>query len=243
MKGKPFYRIALFGLLGFALVLPARQGIAQQKRGEGRRWTEAFGEEDCVFTSRGNHPYFVLVPAYFLIYEGLEGRDTIRLTVTVLPDTQVLGSVTTRVIEERETRNYALTEVSRNFFALCAGTNSLFYFGEDVDMYKDGKVISHEGSWRAYAGGAKPGIMLPGTILVGSRYYQEIAPGAAMDRAEILSDWERVRTPAGTFENCLKVEETTPLEPGHKEYKYYAPGIGLVRDGNLLLTCHGFITK
>jgi hypothetical protein len=46
---------------------------------------------------------------------------------------------------------------------------------------------------------------------------------------------ERATTPAGTFEKCLKTEETTPLEPGDKEYKLYAPGVGLVQDGPLSL--------
>ena len=34
--------------------------------------------------------------------------------------------------------------------------------------------------------------------------------------------------PAGTFENCLKTEDTTPLEPDAVEHKYYAKGVGPV---------------
>ena len=82
---------------------------------------------------------------------------------------------------------------------------------------------------------------MPGLILLGARYYQEIAPGIAMDRAEIISMNEKMITPAGIYMNCLKMEETTPLEPKNKEYKFYAPGIGLIRDGDLLLIRHGFI--
>ena len=33
----------------------------------------------------------------------------------------------------------------------------------------------------------------------------------------------------------LKVAETDPLESGVEEYKYYAPGVGLIRDGALVL--------
>ena len=32
----------------------------------------------------------------------------------------------------------------------------------------------------------------------------------------------------GSYEDCLKTKEWTPLEPGFSEHKYYAPGIGLV---------------
>jgi hypothetical protein len=81
--------------------------------------------------------------------------------------------------------------------------------------------------------------MMPGDVLLHARYYQEIAPKVAMDRAEIVSLTETVRTPAGLFTNCLKVDETTPLEPGVKESKYYARGIGLVQDGSLKLVTHG----
>ena len=34
--------------------------------------------------------------------------------------------------------------------------------------------------------------------------------------------------PAGTFDHCLKSEETTPLEVDLLEDKYYAPGVGNV---------------
>jgi hypothetical protein len=64
-----------------------------------------------------------------------------------------------------------------------------------------------------------------------------------MDRAEILSTKEILQTPAGKFENCLKTKETTPLEPKSKEYKIYAPGVGLIKDGDLVLTGYGFINK
>jgi hypothetical protein len=42
-------------------------------------------------------------------------------------------------------------------------------------------------------------------------------------------------TPAGTFKQVLRTEETTPLEPGEKEYKLYAPGVGLIQDNTLKL--------
>jgi hypothetical protein len=37
----------------------------------------------------------------------------------------------------------------------------------------------------------------------------------------------------------LKLKETTPLEPAVTDYKYYAPGIGLVQDGKLKLMKFG----
>ena len=82
---------------------------------------------------------------------------------------------------------------------------------------------------------------MPGIILLGAKFYNEIARGVAMDRSEIISISETMKTPAGSFVNCLKTEETTPLEPKAREYKIYAPGIGLIKDENLLLVKYGFI--
>jgi hypothetical protein len=45
-----------------------------------------------------------------------------------------------------------------------------------------------------------------------------------------------VQVPAGEFDDCIKVEETSPLEPGDKSIKIYCRGVGLVRDEQLELT-------
>jgi hypothetical protein len=230
--------IILFCVLG---LVSSQTAFSQTVGGQERvSWTDSFETDKCQFSSTGENKYFILKPDYRLLYEGIEGRDTTRLVITVLNEIQLIGKVETRVVEEKESVNGRVVEVSRNFFAVCTQTNSIFYFGEDVDIYKNDKIASHGGAWRAGEGGAKAGVMMPGIILLGSRFYQEVAPEVAMDRAEIISMNETIQTPAGKFQNCLKTEETTPLEPKNKEYKLYSPGVGLVRDGDLLLTSYGF---
>jgi hypothetical protein len=41
----------------------------------------------------------------------------------------------------------------------------------------------------------------------------------------------KVDVPAGSFEDCVEIIETSPLEPGHESRKVYCEGIGLVIDG------------
>ncbi len=113
--------------------------------------------------------------------------------------------------------------------------------GEDVDIYEEGQTVSHEGSWLAGRNGAQPGLMMPGVFLLGSRYYQELAPGVAMDRAEHVAMGLAVTTPAGTFEGCVMAVDTTPLEPDEETIKVYAPGIGVIVDGPLELVDHGHV--
>jgi hypothetical protein len=152
----------------------------------------------------------------------------------VLGETVNIGGVDTRVVEEREWRGGELIEVSRNFLAIHPKTGDVYYFGEDVDMYRKGRVVSHEGAWRHGRHDARFGLMMPGLPSVGMRFYQELAPGVAMDRVEIVSLSDTLTTPAGTFARCLRTKESTPLERG-SEYKIYAPGVGLVQDSTLKL--------
>jgi hypothetical protein len=197
-------------------------------------WTSQFVMEGDELVSIGRNPYFILEPGYQLV---LEGGGT-QLIITVLNETKAIDGVETRVVEERETKNGQLIEVARNYFAISRRTNDVFYFGEDVDMYKDGKVVNHDGSWLSGVNGAKFGLIMPGRPLSNASYYQEVAPGAAMDRATIISTTETVNTPAGEFVNCLKIKETTPLQI-ITEYKYYAPDIGMVSDGTMKLVKGG----
>jgi len=199
-------------------------------------WTQSFNIDECDFSATGKNQYFILLPGYQQILKSVEEADSVTLVITVTNETRTIGKIKTRVVEERETVNGIVAEVSWNYFAICTQTNSVFYFGEDVDIYKNGKIASHDGAWRADSGGAQPGLMMPGVILLGARYYQEVAPGVAMDRAEIVSNDKITQAPAGRFERCLVIEETTPLEPKTKETKIYAPNVGLIKDGNLSLT-------
>ncbi|MBV9216519.1 MAG: hypothetical protein JO053_10105 [Acidobacteria bacterium] len=194
-------------------------------------------QSKCTFTSAGENTYFILRPGYRLTLENKKGG---KLVITVLYETRTIGNVETGVVEENESDNGKIVEISRNYFAFCKENSGIYYFGEQTDIYKDGKVTDHEGSWEA-TGNNRPGLAMPALPLLGSRYYQEIAPAVAMDRAEIISVNEKLRTPAGEFPNCLKTLETTPLEKGEKEYKLYAPGIGLVQDEDMVLTGHSMV--
>src|SRR5215813_4844961 len=105
-------------------------------------WTSHFQTDGDELVSIGRNPYFILEPGYQLV---LEGGGT-QLIITVLNETKRVDGVETRVVEERETKNGQLIEVARNYLAISRRTNDIFYFGEDVDMYKGGKVVNHDGS-------------------------------------------------------------------------------------------------
>jgi hypothetical protein len=201
-------------------------------------WVDTFAVAKQDFRAAGTNAFFRLEPGYRLELEGREGLNRVTLIITVLEETRLVDGVETRVVEERETKGGELVEVSRNFFAFNTADGGVYYFGEEVDIYKNGRIVGHEGAWESGKNGARFGLMMPNRPAVGARFYQEIAPGVAMDRAEIVALDAGLKSPAGEFKGCLKVAETSPLEGG-REYKIYAPGIGLIKDGGLRLVKYG----
>jgi len=209
-------------------------------------WQMEFGMSERILEPTGRNEFFILEPGFQLVLRGstgVSGTTNERLEITVLDETREVDGVITRVVEEREWKNDELYEVARNFFAIDNETGDVFYFGEEVDFYKDGEIVSHKGAWIAGNNDATAGLIMPGDPKVGMMYYQELAPNVAMDRAEIISIDEIFKTPAGEFSNCLKIKEGTALKPKVIEYKTYAPGIGLIQDEKLLLTKHGFVEE
>ena len=194
-------------------------------------WVTTFPVQPSSLATEGESAYFILKPGHQATFEGGGGK----LVVTVLHETMTVGGVPTRVVEEREWKGTELVEVSRNYFAIDPKSGDVYYFGEDVDAYKKGKVVNHDGSWHHGSNGATFGLMMPGTPAVGMRFYNEQAKGVAMDRAEVVSVTDRLTTAAGAFDRCVKTRETTPLEKLAREYKLYAPGVGLIKDGDMVL--------
>ena len=223
--------IGVLLLSGLGATALARQGDDENDD----EFTRSFNLDQCDWMTTGGNLFFSLQPGFRTVHEGEEDGEPSRLETTVLGQTRRVEGVRTRVIEERQFVSGELEEVSRNFYSLCRQNGSVFYFGEEVDFYQDGEITGHDGSWLAGVDGAQAGLYMPGLPLLGARYYQEIADGVALDQAEIVGLDEKIETPAGAFDGCMRTIETTPLEPGAEETKIYCPAVGIADDGGLLL--------
>lgn len=201
----------------------------QQSKDVGSGWRTEFAVNKADLGSTGTNPYFPLQPGRVQVYRNGDAM----LTVTVTDQTRRVDGVETRIVEEREEKHGKVVEVSRNFFAADRKTGDVFYFGEEVDEYKNGQIASHGGAWQSGVNNARFGLFMPGKPAVGDKFYQEQAK-EAQDRAEIVSLTETVQTPAGEFKNCVHVRETTPLEMG-VSHKWYSPEAGQVRDDGMKL--------
>jgi hypothetical protein len=188
------------------------------------------------FTLVSTNPFFPLDPGSQSLLRGEGDGEQIELVITVLNETEVVAEVTTRVVEERESIDGALVEVSRNFFAE-AGDGTVCYFGEEVDIFENGQIVSHEGAWRADDPGNQPGIIMPADPRPGTTYQNESAPGIAEDEAEIVESGRTVTVPAGTFTETIRVREFNPLDGG-VGFKVFAADVGLIIDSAAELVSH-----
>jgi len=188
-----------------------------------------------------------LLPLAYLkldILEGTEGGQTIRIERRVLPNKHKsfkIGGQTidSLVMEDREIKNGALEEVTLDYFAQ-DDEGTVYYLGEDVDEYENGKVKGHSGAWLLGKDTKNPGVIIPAHPKVGDKFKSEDVNKEIHEDDEVVSVGETVSVPAGTYENCVKVKEV--LADGKTEFKFYAPGVGVVRevvsDGDVVLKSH-----
>src|SRR5258706_1981488 len=147
------------------------RGSSTQPMGSNESWQETFDVNKSDLSPRGMSQYVILMPRRRAEYQSKDGK----MTITVLPETKTVDAVETAVVEERESEGGKLKEVSRNFFAINKKTGDLYYFGEEVDEYKDGQIAGHEGAWMSGQDGAHFGLLLPGHPKPGQKYYAEMA--------------------------------------------------------------------
>jgi len=198
------------------------------------------GTESCdpgggTFSLDIDNEFFPLPVGHRVTLEGEEGSAHLVVRITTLDETETVAGVETRVVEEFESTDGNVIEISRNFFAQAAD-GTVCYFGEDVDIYDgSGNVTSHSGAWRASEDGNLPGVFMPPSLEVGQAFQQEIAPGIAEDQSKVIALGERTEVPAGTFEDTATLRDGSPLD-GSTGEKVYARGVGLIVDGAARLT-------
>lgn len=177
------------------------------------------------FSTTIDNPFFTM-PAgkrmYFKSQTG-EGLETAEIIVT--GKTRKIMGVDTLEYWDRVSRDGVLIEDTHDFIAQHKN-GDVWYFGEAVDNYENGKLKNHQGAWLAGEDNALPGIWVKAKPVVGETYREEYYPGNAEDIAKVVSTSETVTTVMGTFSGCMKTRNWTPLEPDVKEEKFYCRETG-----------------
>ena len=209
------------------LVQIKRDDTVTPSRADDDEWRRTFDVNPKDLGVVGSNPYFPLTPG--LRIHLSDGSETVIFSI--LDATKVVDGVETRIVEERETEDGELVEISRNYFAIDRNTGDVYYFGEDVDIYEDEKVVSNDGAWLSGVGGVKFGLIMPGKPRVGDRFYLEDAPGA-VERVEIVAVDAKLETPYRNFTDLVRCREDDVLD-GDVSHKWYSAGIGMVGDDEM----------
>lgn len=174
------------------------------------------------------NPMFFWPVGRTMIYEKTGAEGTERVEITALADTIDINGIGCRQIQDLAFLDGQLLEETIDWYAQHSN-GDVWYMGEIAKNFdEDGFLEDVDGSWRYGKDGAQPGILMLGTPIVGTIYRQEYLIDEAEDIGRVIATNETVTVAAGTFTGCLMTEDGSPIEPGHTEYKYYAPGVGLV---------------
>lgn len=180
------------------------------------------------FVKEVNDKFFPLKPGTTFFYEGMKDGIPARDETYVTHQTKKILGVKCTQVHDRAFENGILVEDTLDWYAQDIYGN-VWYFGEDAkELDPGGNVISTEGSWEAGVNDAQPGIIMEANPQVGDRYHQEFSKGVAEDQARVLSLEESACVQYGCFDHLLVTKETTRLDPGVVEQKYYAAGVGFI---------------
>jgi hypothetical protein len=186
-----------------------------------------------------DNPYFPLPAGTKWEYEIRNGNNPTQTdTLEVLKEKRAVNGVQATVVRDTVSvpapgtvsSGNQIVEDTFDWFAQDKYGN-VWYVGESVDNYIGGILVSHAGSWEWGVDGALPGIIMwaePSAHL-NEEYRQEYYVGKAEDMGQVLSVTESLTVPFGSFDQVVKTLDFSNIETG-KEQKFYAPGIGLLKE-------------
>lgn len=140
--------------------------------------------------------------------------------------------------------NYIVIEDTDDWYIQHKDTMDVWYMGEiaqefEEDLDGNKELVEIEGSWKAGRDFDKPGIIMYGDPDPANKeqqnpYRQEFSLGNAEDVGKVKRKGDvSVSVPYGDFDvDVVKTKDWTPIEPDVKEFKYYAPGVGMIKEEN-----------
>jgi hypothetical protein len=214
---------AVVSAVALMLAAPASSGAAQSCPKPPRL------PDADTFVGQVDNPYLPLKPGTTWTYSGKLDGESAKDVVSVTNENKTILGVKVTVVQDQVFVKNKLVEDTDDWFAQ-DGDGNVWYFGEDTKELEDGQVVSTEGSWEAGVNSARAGIFMPAHPKVGDINKQEDAKNVAEDCAKIVDLNASVKVPFGSFDNALKTEEFSLLEPDVLDNKYYVQNVGLVKE-------------
>jgi hypothetical protein len=196
------------------------------------------------FVDMVNNPYYPLPPGAKWVFEIREANGKKQTdTLEVLKEKRNVNGVQATVVRDMVSSGNKIVEDTYDWFVQDKYGN-VWYVGEEVDNYVAGVLANHSGSWEWGKDGALPGIIMwaDPSVHVNEEYRQEYYRGKAEDMGQVLGVGESLTVPFGSFDQVVKTLDFSKIESG-KEQKFYAPGIGLLKEMDLSGADEAVLTK
>jgi len=191
--------------------------------------SESVKLDPADFSINIDNPYWPMSPGSKWVYSETDTEGTNQKAVVEVTDKtkMIANGIEARVIRDTVTENGVPVEITYDWYAQDKAGN-IWYLGEYVTNYKNGKVVDHGGSFEAGVDGAQPGIAMPANPEPGLSYRQEYYKGVAEDKAAVITvGEEHVQVPFGYFnKDVVMTRDLVPTEPKVQELKFYAPEVG-----------------
>jgi hypothetical protein len=179
-----------------------------------------------------DNPLFPIGDLHSAILLGNDEGRALRIETTLLPGTKTIEwkgkKVKTLVSQFVSYLDGRIHEVALDWYAQ-ADDGAVWYFGENVFNFQDGKVADTHGSWRAGEDGP-PGMIMPARPQVGAVYRTENIPGKVFEEVTVKAAGQTVPGPRGPVADAIVGQENHLIE-GNYEDKTFAPGYGEFRSG------------
>jgi hypothetical protein len=203
------------------------------------------GKESFSNPTEINNAYLPITKFHTCVLAGNDEGQQLRIVRTLQSRTRPFTfggqTVDAAVVTDRVTDVGAgqVIEKTLDYFAQ-DDAGIVYYFGEDVNEYENGKLTSHEGQWRLGRDTQTPGVLMPANPKVGDTFQSEDVKGVTHETDTVVSGGKTARIAGHTYHNVIKVRENAKPPP-EIEFKQYARGTGVITEANggvHLVGCH-----
>jgi hypothetical protein len=217
---------ATFAAVGCALVVAISSNATAEEK------LEEFNAKNFDRSTVIDNAWYPLKPGMKYIWDGYavdeEGDEEPHSTVCEVTDlVKEIAGVRTVVCWERDFVDKEMEEAEIMFLAQDK-KGDVWLLGEYPEEYSNGKFEKQTG-WIHGCKDGHAGIIMKKEPKLGMTYSEGWAPSVEYtDRALIYQVGQKVKVPAGSYDNVIVVDESNNETKGAHHLKYYARGVGVV---------------
>jgi len=178
------------------------------------------------------NPYLPLSETPRVELRGEDDGAALRVVRALQDETEPFmvdgEQVDAAVVEDRAYEDGELKEIALDYYAQ-ADDGTVYYMGEDVDNYENGKVANHDGAFRYGEDTNNLGVAMPADPAPGDEFKFEDVPGVGSEDNTVTTVGEPASVGGTTHDDVVAVDGYV-LPDKEDETKYYARDIGLIRE-------------